>query len=66
MGYMTQHYESKTFISYSHTLSDIINSVVAAEMAIKKLSEYNYDVGITNAYDNKGYPLSFIFLAQKC
>ncbi|MFZ5967183.1 MAG: class I SAM-dependent methyltransferase [Bacillota bacterium] len=66
MGYMTPQYESKTFISFSHTLSDIINSVVTAGMAIKKLNEYNYDLGMTNAYDNKGYPLSFILLAQKC
>ncbi|MEL7656307.1 MAG: methyltransferase domain-containing protein [Bacillota bacterium] len=65
MGYMTSQYESKTFISFSHTLSDIVNSAVTAGMAIKKLNEYSYDVGMTNAYDNKGYPLSFILLAQK-
>ncbi|MEG6523939.1 class I SAM-dependent methyltransferase [Desulfotomaculum sp. 1211_IL3151] len=65
MGYMTPQYESKTFTSFSHTLSDIINSVVTAGIAIKKLNEYNYDVGLTNAYDSKGYPLSFILLAQK-
>ena len=65
MGYMTPRYESKTFMSFSHTLSDIINSAVTAGMAIKKLNEYNYDVGMTNAYDNKEYPLSFILLAQK-
>ena len=56
MGYMTLQYESKTFISFSHTLSDIVNSVIIAGMAIKKLDEYNYDVGMTNAYDNKDYP----------
>ena len=66
MGYMTPQYESKTFISFSHTLSDIVNSLVTTGIAIKKLNEYNYDVGMTNAYDNKGYPLSFILLAQKC
>ena len=65
MGYMTPQYESKTFMSFSHTLSDIVNSTVTAGMAIKRLSEYNYDVGLTNAYDNKGYPLSYILLAQK-
>ena len=62
---MTPQYKSKTFMSFSHTLSDIINSAVTAGMAIKKLNEYNYDVGMTNAYDNKEYPLSFILLAQK-
>lgn len=65
MGYMTPQYKSKTFISFSHTLSDIINSIVAAGMEIKKLNEYSYDVGMTDIYDNKGYPLSFILLAQK-
>ncbi len=66
MGYMTPQYESKTFTSFSHTLSDIVNSVITTGMTIKKLNEYNYDVGLTNAYDNKGYPLSYILLAQKC
>lgn len=65
MGYMTAQYESKTFTSFSHTLSDIVNSAVTAGMAIKKLDEYNYDVGMTNVYDNKNYPLSFILIAQK-
>jgi ubiquinone/menaquinone biosynthesis C-methylase UbiE len=65
MGYMSTQYESKTFTSFSHTLSDIINSIINAGMTIKKLNEYSYDVGLTNAYDNKGYPLSFIILAQK-
>lgn len=65
MGYMTPEYESKTFTSFSHTLSDIINSLVTAGIAILKLNEYNYDVGLTDAYNNKGYPLSFILLARK-
>ncbi|RCX16612.1 methyltransferase family protein [Anaerobacterium chartisolvens] len=65
MGYMTPQYESKTFTSFSHTLSDIVNSVITAGIAIKKLNEYDYDVGLTNVYDKKGYPLSFILLAQK-
>lgn len=65
MGYMTPEYESKTFTSFSHTLSDIVNSVITAGLAVKKLNEYNYDIGMTNAYDNKGYPLSYILLAQK-
>lgn len=66
MDYMTPKYVSKTFTSFSHTLSDMINTIVTAGMAIKKLNEYSYDVGLSNAYDNKGYPLSFILLAQKC
>lgn len=65
MGYMTSEYKSKTFTSFSHTLSDIINSIIAAGISIKKLNEYSYDIGMTNVYDNKGYPLSFILIAQK-
>ncbi len=65
MGYMTPEYESKTFTSFTHTLSDVINSLIAVGIGIKKLKEYDYDIGITDVYDNKGYPLSFILLAQK-
>lgn len=65
MGYITPQYESKTFTSFSHTLSDIINSTVSAGLRISEMNEYNYDVGLTSVYDGKGYPLSFILLAQK-
>jgi len=65
MGYMSPSYESQTFTSYTHTLSDIINSAIKAEMTIKKLNEYNYDVGLTDVYNGKGYPLSFILITQK-
>lgn len=34
MGYMTIQYESKIFTSFSHTLSDIINSIINAGMNI--------------------------------
>lgn len=27
--------------------------------------EYDYDIGITDAYDGKGFPLSFILIAEK-
>lgn len=64
MGYMTTQYASKTFTSFSHTLSDIINSVVIAGMAIKKLNEYDYDIGLTNAYDNRGYLLFLFYLLK--
>lgn len=64
MSYITPEYESKTFISFSHTLSDIINAAIHSGMTIMKLNEYNYDVGLTEAYDGKDYPLSFILAAQ--
>lgn len=65
MSYITPEYDSKTFTSFSHTLSDIINSAVSSGMVIIKLNEYNYDVGLTEIYNGKGYPLSFVLVAQK-
>lgn len=65
IGYISPPYESKTFTSYSHTLSEIINSAIAEGLAIKLYNEYNYDVGMTDVYDGLGYPLSFILVAQK-
>lgn len=65
MGYLTPQYESKTFTSFSHTLSDLINAAIGSGMKITGLNEYSYDVGLTGVYDDKGYPLSFILLAQK-
>lgn len=65
MGYMAGQYESKTFTCFSHTISEIINSTINAGMAVKKWNEYNYDVGLTDIYDGKEYPLSYILIAQK-
>lgn len=65
MGYMTNDYESKTFTSFSHTMSEIVNAAIQAGMTIVKLNEYNYDIGLSQIYDGKGYPLSFLLIAQK-
>ncbi len=65
IGYISPPYESKTFTSYTHTLSEIINSAIEEGLAIKIYNEYNYDVGMTDVYDGLGYPLSFILVAQK-
>lgn len=65
MDYMAGRYESKTFTCFSHTISEIINSTIAAGMSIKKWNEYNYDVGLTEIYNGKEYPLSYIMIAQK-
>lgn len=65
MDYMAGRYESKTFTCFSHTVSAIINSAINAGMIIKKWNEYNYDVGLTDIYNNKEYPLSYIMVAQK-
>jgi len=65
MGYMSVQYESKTFTSFSHTMADIINALGANNLKTMKLNEYNYDIGLTNVYDGKGFPLSFILVAEK-
>lgn len=65
MGYMSEQYASKTFTSFSHTMSDIINAVSNTGMCVVKLNEYNYDVGLSDVYDNKGLPLSFLLMAKK-
>lgn len=65
MAYMSEAYASKTFVSFSHTMSDIINGVSQAQMRIVKLNEYDYDVGLSDVYDKKGFPLSYFLSAKK-
>lgn len=65
MGYMSVEYKSKTFTSFSHTMSDIINALSQNGMKTVRLQEYDYDVGITDVYNGKGFPLSFILMAEK-
>ncbi|WP_195985749.1 class I SAM-dependent methyltransferase [Clostridium sp. D33t1_170424_F3] len=65
MGYMSEQYESKTFTSFSHTMSAIINAVSGAQLSVVKLNEYDYDVGLSEAYDHKGFPLSYLLTAEK-
>lgn len=65
MKYMSETYSSRTFTSFTHTMSDIVNAVCTFYMRVKKLNEYDYDIGLTDAYDGKGLPLSFLLTAQK-
>lgn len=65
MGYMSKNYSSKTFTSFSHTISSIINAISNSKMRITKLREFDYDIGLTSAYDGKGVPLSYILIAQR-
>jgi len=65
MNYMSREYKSKTFTSFSHTLSDIINAISSKGMRITRFNEYDYDVGMTDIYNNMGCPLSFILKAEK-
>lgn len=64
MGYISDAYPSKTFISFSHTLSDILNAISGAGMRLTKFNEYAYDIGLSDAYDGKGFPLSYLLTAE--
>lgn len=65
MGYMSGEYASKTFTSFSHTMADIVNAISRAQLSIVKLNEYDYDIGLCDAYDKKGLPLSYLLTAKK-
>ena len=65
MGYMTTEYQSKTFTSFSHTVGSILNAMIKAGFSIRRFDEFDYDVGLTDAYDGKGFPLSFLLKAER-
>lgn len=65
MGYMSKQYASKTFTSFTHTMSMLINAVSDAGMRVMKLNEYDYDIGLSEVYDGRGLPLSYLLLARK-
>lgn len=65
MGYISGEYESKTFTSFAHSMSEILNSTIKCNMDIKLLNEYDYDIGLSDAYDNKGLPLSMLLVCGK-
>lgn len=67
MGYMTPEYKSKTFTSYYHPMSAIVNALSENRIKTVKLKEYDYsdDIGLTGIYQGKGIPLSYILVAEK-
>lgn len=65
MDYISGEYSSKTFTSFSHSISDIINSVIKANMKLLAFNEYDYDVGLSKVYDNMGLPLSMLLVSAK-
>lgn len=65
MSYLSEPFPSKTFTSFSHTMADIINAASGAHLCVTKLNEYDYDVGLSEVYDHKGFPLSYLLLARK-
>ncbi|MFH1513400.1 MAG: methyltransferase domain-containing protein [Bacillota bacterium] len=64
-AYMTQHRNTHTFTSFSHTMAEIVNAAVAAGLSIASLREYDLDIGMTDAYNGKGFPLSYTLQAVK-
>lgn len=65
MGYISGEYESKTFTSFAHSMSEIVNSILKSDMEIKLLNEYDYDIGLSDAYEGKGLPLSMLLVSAK-
>lgn len=67
MGYMSNEiYNSKTFYSYSHTFSSIINSLSDNHLRILNMQEFQHDLSGSLTYlDNKGIPLSYLLTAMK-
>ncbi len=65
MGYISGEYASKTFTSFSHSVSEIINATITSGLEILRFDEFDYDVGLSAAYDFKGLPLSMLLTAAK-
>lgn len=54
MGYMSEQYASKTFTSFSHTMSAIVNATSDVGLRVIRLDEYDYDVDLSEVYDDRG------------
>ncbi|MCL2076892.1 MAG: class I SAM-dependent methyltransferase [Oscillospiraceae bacterium] len=66
MEYMSTLKESKTFTSYRHKMSDIINALIKNGFSIANFEEYDYDIMLeTKVYEGIGFPLSYTLIAEK-
>ena len=67
MGYLAgKTYESKPFICYTHTLGETVTAVAEQGLRILRLTEYDEDLSDnTLALEGKGFPLSYLLMAQK-
>ena len=59
-------YKSKTFTSFSHSLSEIIRALCKNSVFIYNMQEFDYDISsMFEHLNNKGIPLSYIIEAKK-
>lgn len=59
-------YQSKPAYSFSHTFSEIMNSMVGNGIFIKELKEYDYDIGAGfQNLNHRKFPLSYILIGKK-
>ncbi len=67
MPYMTgKQYASKTFTSYTHSLSAIFTAAMDSRLHVAKYQEFERDLsGDFAAVENKGIPLSYILKLSK-
>ena len=66
MTYMAEGEKTSAFTSFSHTMGSIVNALVANDLLVTLLNEYEHSVsGNTDVYDGKGIPLSYILVAEK-
>ena len=64
-AYMTDHHNSKSlFTSFSHTMGAIVSAVADCGLRITSLREFDRDIGMTDACDGKGFPMSYILRAE--
>ena len=68
MYYMTgKEYESKTFTSFTHPFSSILNGIAENGLCVRALHEHDVDIssGMFSALDGTGIPLSYVLVADK-
>lgn len=59
-------YKSKTFISFTHAISEIVRAISSNDMYIYNMQEFDYDISTMFEHLNrKGIPLSYILEAKK-
>ncbi len=67
MNYITgESYESKTFIDYTHSLSEIIGAMCRNGIVLTNFEEFDHDIGVGfSNLDGKRFPLSMIIEGKK-